>query len=92
MIVKKMPAKSFATSTIGAHENALLARTSRGVSASEATASAASAPSRTTFCSASGVPSTSKTIPGSQSPDSRTAPTTPAMSAKFCAPSIASGS
>ena len=59
--------------------------------ASEIKASAIKSPSRTSACSRTGVPKTVNSIPGFQIPDIRTAPTIPARSNRFTAPSMRNG-
>ncbi|MCY1532473.1 hypothetical protein D9M68_677490 [compost metagenome] len=90
-MVTKMPANSLPTSRIGAQSNSLPARTGFGVIARESSARPISSPSRTRLCSATGVPMTSKRTPGFHSPDSSTAPTTPASSSRFHLPCSLSG-
>ena len=51
MMVRKMPANSLATSTIGNQLNSLASRVARGVSHQEAAAISSSSRSRRMFCS-----------------------------------------
>ncbi|MCY1520585.1 hypothetical protein D9M68_553670 [compost metagenome] len=87
MMVRKMPAKSLATSAIGPHSNWLSACTLGAVSLYETMAISASPTSRTRPGRPTSVPNTSNTTGDFQKPLSSTSATMPPKSQKLAAPS-----